>query len=232
MPQGYISSSGIYSGAAVLEEDFIYESLSNWSTSTNGAGAAVSVNGSQEVSGHPGILDLETGTDAAGGAGVRRGTGGDISLGNGIIIFDAVVKLDELATVAEDFIVNIGLGISFSASSASTTTPGDEAVYFRYDRATSVNWVGGTNAAGTPTVASGGTNVAVDTNWTHLRFVVNQAGTSVSFYVDNVLIGVSSTNIPTAGMGLGVLIKKTVGNTERDLFVDLMRFEQSLTRLN
>src|SRR5690606_5707496 len=189
-----------------------------WATTTNGDGSAVSVNGSQTAAGHPGILDLETGTDAAGGAGVRRGSGGAILLTSGEVVCDFVVKMDELATVAEDFVVNIGLGIVFSASSAVGDVPGDDAVVFQYNRGTSVNWLGITSASGTPTTASGGTNVAVSTDWTHLRFVVNSAGTSVRFYVDGVLIGTSATNIPTAGMGLGMIIKKTAGNTERDLF--------------
>lgn len=231
--RGYISdsnSAASFMGGSNLVEDFIYESLSNWTTTTNGDGAAVSVNGSQQAAGHPGILDLETGTDAAGGAGVRRGAGGAILLTSGEVVCDFVVKMDELATVAEDFVVNIGLGVTFSASSSVGDVPGDNAVVFQYNRGTSVNWLGITKASGTPTTASGGTNVAVDTNWTHLRFVVNAAGTSVRFYVDNVLIGTSASNIPTAGMGIGMLIKKTAGTTERDLFIDLARFAQDTAR--
>lgn len=214
---------------AVVEDEFFYESIYNWSTTTSGSGSAVSMNGSQQVAGHPGIIDCETGTTDAGGGGIRRGVGGAIVLGSGPIAFDAIVKIDALSTVSEEFLLTCGLGAVFSASSPASGSPGDNAVYFQYDRTTSINWIGAVKSGGTQTTASGGSSVAVDTNWTHLRFVVNAAASSIEFFVDGVSLGTAASNIPTVGLGLGFLIKKTVGTTERDAFLDYIKLTQHMT---
>ena len=94
-----------------------------------------------------------------------------------------------------------------------------DGIYFRYHRATGLNWLLGTANASTRTNTDSGT--AVDTSWVKLRTVVNNAGTSIEYFIDDVSQGSVTTNIPaTKDIGSSFRTKKTAGTLNRTFLVD------------
>lgn len=170
-----------------------------WSPSTSGTGAAASVSGGNATfaSGkHNGVARIATGT-VLGTAAALVWSGNlaiSLVLGNGQADYRALVKIPTLPTVANNFIVRVGLGTSVSVDHA-------DGIYFEHS-ASSANWVLKTasNSVRTSTTSS----IAATTNWVELRWVCNSAGTSVEYFIDDVSAGTITTNIPTVtGRGCG-----------------------------
>ena len=86
-------------------------------------------------------------------------------------------------------------------------------IYFKYsNNINGGNWVGVTSAGSTSTTVNS-TTAPVANVWQKLTYVVNGAGTSCSFYVNNVLFGTSLTNIPVNnGCRVQVSIEKNAFN--------------------
>ena len=179
--------------------------------------------------GHPGVVPIWV--DAANSKMnlQRVGVPSDhnvVYTGQGYIQFKTVIKVFDLATAIEDYQFTFGLG-DFGIFSSF---PGSDAIYFQYNRSASTNWTAVTKASNVTTTSSG-TFPAVDTNWHVFMFEINPAGTLVSFYIDNTLIGTSSTNIPTAGMGIGYINYKTASAASvlQEIQVDYCKYANQLT---
>lgn len=90
-------------------------------------------------------------------------------------------------------------GFDVKVGIQSSTGTGDPAngIYFQYsDDINGGNWIGVTRNSSTSTVVNSSVTVSANT-WYKLRFIINSAGNLVQFYINNTLIGTSSTNIPT-----------------------------------
>lgn len=119
-----------------------------------------------------------------------------------------------------------------------TTVNQQDGAFFLYDSqgvstgsAASGNWqlVTASNNVRTFTTSS----VAIDnTNLQKLRIDVNAAGTSVQFYINDVLVGTHTTNIPTGAarqFGLGAYLQKSAGTTARTADIDYMYLKMKFT---
>lgn len=119
-----------------------------------------------------------------------------------------------------------------------TSVNQQDGAFFLYDAqgvstgsASSGNWqlVTASNNVRTFTTSS----VAIDnTNLQKLRIDVNAAGTSVQFYINDVLVGTHTTNIPTGAarvFGLGNLLQKSAGTTARTADIDYMYLKMKFT---
>lgn len=185
-----------------------------WRAGVSGAGATCGPTTTGLDATHFGIIDLTTGTTTTGVGSMVKAPVSQIStrvIGAGqSFIHEWLVRIPNLSTVGEEYIARFGI--------ADSTAPSN-GTYFEYDRLTSTNWRGVTRAAGVSTAASGGTNVAVAAGaW--LRLTLTWDGATASFYVDGVLIGTSTTNIPTLGIAVLAHITKSAGTTSRDVLVD------------
>jgi hypothetical protein len=214
-------------------EDFIYQSSSGtdyypWHRPTNGTGTSSQTK--IGIAGHPGIWELATGTTATGRAAVQRGSSGTspLIIGNGVVIVDFIIHIPVLSTASEEFVCGVGVTDFYNVFGSGSPITNDQ-VTLVYDRTQSTNWLALTRSGGTETVASGGSSVAVDTNWTHARIVINADATSVEFFIDGTSLGTSTTNIPSSDMGVGAMIDKDVGTTERTFEIDCIRFYNKLT---
>lgn len=229
---------GIVDAPMLVDDDFCYVSSSAnvpypWYYPSNGATGASAENGTPEP-GHPGVKTLTTGTDTNGEITMVHGsseesTNGNCILGGGVHVLGFVLNLPDLSTVSDEYSLWFGLG---SGLQAYLTHPGDYACVFRYQRTSSTNWQGIARSAGSQTIASGGSNVAVSTGWNNFIIVINAAATSVSFYVNGTLIGTSTTNIPTSAVNpisLGLAIQKSAGTNARVVNVDKIRWYNRLT---
>ena len=202
-------------------DDFIYSSFSSWSAQWPWY-RGVTGSGTQSIPvtsivGHPGIMQLETGTTSTGQAGVHRAD--YIATGSDFIRFETLVRFPNLSTSSQEFYAYIG--IHDALAGITTVTDG---FYFEYDRGNSVNWRGCCTAAAATTRTTG-TDVAVASNtWQHLMFEMNAAGTSCTFYVDGTSIGSVTANIPASAYMIAAYIKKMAGSTERTCQIDFIKY--------
>lgn len=214
--------------SAVLFDDF--NNAMTWSPSTTGASSVASVSGGNATlaSGkHLGVAQVSCGTVLPSTAAlVQSGALSDSTVfGNGSAEYQTLIRINQLATVAEDFTFRCGFGTSNSADHA-------DGIYFEYNRATSTNWLLKTASNSVRTTTTSSIAVAAST-WTHLRWVVNSAGTQVDFYVNGTSAGSNTTNIPTTtgrGSGPNFQITAVAGtSTARAVYIDYFYFLKNFT---
>jgi hypothetical protein len=197
--------------------EFCHEFLSvpvhePFTPSNNGSGSAGNVMVAGEAN-HPGILQLETGTNAAGRAAIQT-TFDCILLGGGAAVFEAVVRIPTLPTAAQAFAFRIGFG-------DLDTDDFNDGVYFELTQG-SADWYCKTASGGMRTPADSGVAAQANT-WTRLRVEVNAGGSEATFYIDGTSVATITTDIPTGAgheTGLAATIKKTNGTTERTAHID------------
>ena len=114
---------------------------------------------------------------------------------------------------------------TFYAGFGDATGSGDmtDGVYFQYTRGTSHNWLLKSSKASTRTTVV--SSVPVDTLWHKFRIRINGNGSLAEFFIDDVLVGSITTNIPNTVSNLvGILtkIEKTAGTTEIVALLDYL----------
>lgn len=211
-----------------LYEDWIGDAVGTLRWLDADTGTGVSATGLTVASAaHSGILELDTGATATGVAarylgGVTSGaaTSGFI-VGGGAIAFEAVVRIEDLSTAAQEYNFMIGL---------SDTAVGNVNYWgLTYQR--SVNgdfWICKAVSASTATNTDSTIPVLADT-WYKLRVEMNAAGTSMSCFVNDVAAGTTTTNIPSVTVAPQMRLTKTVGTTARMTYVDYFKLYQRLT---
>lgn len=150
---------------------------------------------------------------------VRSG-GTPLVASGGKIFYESIVKV----TTLEDGTNRFSQRIGFGNNSTSDQTNG---IYFEADLAThgDTKWRAVT--------ANNGTRKKTDTGVTatagayqHYRIKTNAAGTSVQFFIDDVLVATNTENIPnTVGREFDPLFQviKTLGSATREIVVDYMK---------
>ena len=212
-------------------EDFITYNATN-STEIGGiitsyaSGAGSGTTHVSAQAARPGILRMMTGTTNAGYSSLLSSyafaTAGFL-FGAGEYTLEGDIYIPDLSTALEEYFIIWGWGDAYGAAT--------DGVYFLYDRTASVNWqaVTANNAARTTTDT--GVAVAEDV-WIRPRIFVDGPGANAYFYLDDVLVATNAANIPTAAgrqTGLLMVIRKTVGTTSRDLYMDWFWYHHDLT---
>lgn len=178
------------------------------------SGAGASVTSLAQDSAHPGVIVLNSGTTNAGDAHVT--CSGLRMCGSGDLVFEWLIKIVTLGTGGERFSVVCGLYAG----------AGSDGIWFAYaDNVNSGKWQA--NCGASSASATIDTGVAPSAGvWTHLKAVVNAAGTSVQFYIDGAAVGSPvTTHIPTAtGVAPYLGITKSVGTTARTVNADLYQY--------
>lgn len=193
-----------------------------WSTANNGTGAGTDMQAGQD--GHPGILEMRTGTQATG----RTSNGLKLTgmlVTNGLIYGAITINIPVLSDGSQTWIGRYGLG------DVQTATDFTDGVYFEYDSASSANWRCKTAASSSRETTTTGTAVA--TGWATLAFKASY-GTQVLFYVNGTVVATNTTQIPGgAGRQTGLMLnlQSTVGTTDKtnqfDQFYLWQKFERS-----
>lgn len=202
----------------------IFTECEGITSGTHGFIVTVANTGAQVVAGtadqsHLGVVQLDAGTTASGLA-VLATNATSARLGGGQALFEADVRIPIIATSGEDFSLLIGL------IDVITGAAGTDGVYFRMSSAST--------AAALVVTRSNSTETATVTGWTpvlntyyRFKFIVNAAASRVDFYVNDALIGSSTTNIPSAAgreLGVGISLLKTAGTTSRVVDVDYIKY--------
>ena len=178
-------------------------------------------------SGHPGVVQLETGTSTNGycALGLQNvtTTTGSVILGGGAIDLYMVFKLSNLSDGTDTYQIAVGFG-----DSTNTPPPFDNGVFLNYSSTVnSGNWQMSTASSSTRTTSNSAT--AATTNWTTVRINVNAGATLCTYYVNGVSLGTISTNIPTTTIGPFFVLSKSAGTANRFLKIDLVYMFQQLT---
>ena len=170
----------------------------------------------------PGVIELTTGSTNTGSAELVSGYDAALSSTNASMlrhaagiktVFEARIQVPTLSVNAsEEFDVYVGGSLTVQYA------------HFHYNVDLSANWiVSNDDAGGSPTTTTSGVAVVAGT-WCRMRIVVDGV-TSVSYFLDDVLIAKHTTNIPSAQGPLASIIK-TVGTSARGLRVDYMAYAQ------
>lgn len=185
-----------------------------WTTATNGAGAGFSFP-TIAATNNAGVLSLNSGTNAAGRACIFLSNTA-LTFSGGVWVYDAYVRTPTLSDGTQTYKIYAGFG---DVTGAGNMVDG---VYFSYSSGELAgNWA--INTANNSARTQGDSNIPATTSFTRLRFVVNAAGTSVTFFIGNANAGTITTNIPTTTArvcGPIFKIEKSNGTTSRSLEVD------------
>jgi hypothetical protein len=172
-----------------------------------------------------GALELQTGTTSSGATHAIYKTGAlsnfQFIFGGGEVIFEMRINIPMLATSGDDY--NYQIGFLDQTIFGGSTTNG---VWFNYTRATATNWIINTSNGGTQTNTT--TSIAVTTGWHKLRLIATAAGVC-TFYIDSVVAGTISTNMPTASTNLTFLLKKSNGTTNINQWIDYIQYTNIFT---
>ena len=178
-----------------------------FSSSYSGAGAGntTSTYGIDGTSHAQGVMSLQTGTTATGYVSFTRGY---IVTTTSALTLSFRNAVEAVSTGAQTYTARAGFG--------DTVGSGEHAngIFFRYTHSVnSGKWQCVTRAAGVETATDSG--LTADTSFHVFAIKVNQAGTSVGFYVDGVLKQTHTTDIPAVGalMYQHWKIEKSIGTT-------------------
>lgn len=160
-------------------------------------------------------LDLNTYTNAAGDAMVNALL--SITPNYGVLTFETRIKIPVLSVAAQRFACYIGL------QNGITSAPTD---YIRFEHSDTINsgrYLCVSCVGGVTTAVDSGVSVVADT-WYILKIVTNSNASSIAFYIDGNLVSTITTNIPTTvEMNTVNQIIKSVGTTQRDMYVDYVK---------
>lgn len=167
-----------------------------------------------------GIVNHVCGTGVGNIGGMRANQ--NIMFGQSTIVLAWSARIPTLADATDDYYIRWGF--------SNTWPTVQHGAMFEYDRSTSANWRILTAAASVQTTTT--TTTAVDTNWHNFRMVITNSS-SVAFYIDGVLLGTHTTNIPsTTVCGPTLIMNKTAGTLNRSWYIDwsYMRYTLGATR--
>jgi hypothetical protein len=108
---------------------------------------------------------------------------------NSTLTFEAMIWIESLASVAEQYILRVGFGDVFTSS-----TDMSNGIYLEYNIATSANWLGRTSSGGSRSTVTSSIPVAAG-SWVRCGFTATSS--SVSFFINGTNIGSTASNIPT-----------------------------------
>lgn len=223
----YSQRFSLINRASTEGDDFIIDGNARLVDAGAGAGASVQPGtyGIGTSANAIGVSQLDTGTTAAG----RRTLSSNLSslvTTKSRLRFGSRFALEQLSTGAQTFVSHIGY-----LDSSATGEPNNGA-YFRYNEAVNGGrWQCVTAQGGTRTTTDSG--ITADTNYHQFVVEINEAGTSVEFYIDAVLVQTITTNIPNGtvaqAFGYGWKMEKSVGTTTVAQSVDWYYFESERT---
>lgn len=143
---------------------------------------------------------------------------GQISTGGGELKISWTVRIPALSAGANTYVYSIGMmdGISTNSGLSSYVN----GIFFQYsDTLNAGQWT--LNATSASVTTTTNTSTAVTTDWITLSITVNAAATSVSYYINNVLVGTINTNVPTALMVPSFIATNTAGTNPTGFQADL-----------
>jgi hypothetical protein len=213
-------------GENVLYDDFLYGTVGGapftkqWSQQQSGGSAQFNA-ASNNVPGHPGILELDTvaGPPATNKIGITQACP-LFPLSNSYWSIAWLIRLPVLSGGADTFIARAGIG------NISATLEFTDGVYFGYtDSVAGGNWELSSAKASVRTKVNSGI-APVANAWTLLQ-ITGTALATASYFVNGVNAGTITTNLPSANIIQAVQLFKTAGNANVVMDVDTCYYGQA-----
>ena len=204
-------------------EDVDELGLMGWRISTTGAGSDVDISAE---GGHPGIIQLETGTATTGRAAIHLGgdsqPGTIIVSGTNEIFFECLVKFTSSISSADLEVGQVGLGVEVDDAGEFLN-----GVYVRFDPSVSSAFALVTANSGTRTASTGSTTVVIDT-WYRVGFTISDPGgtPSAQMSINGTNEGSAiTTNVPTATLAPALKVDGS-GGANMQMRVDYYHLKQ------
>lgn len=213
----------------LIDEDFGGGGFGVLNTRTSGTGAAVSIISNAAFAGHDGVANLSTGTTTTGFAALGNIASSNaqaaLVLGDGSVVFEWDFYLPAVSNGTDTFTIRLGC---IDANNAEST----DCVEVRYsDGVNSGKLQYVTRSNNTETATDSAVTIAA-TTWYKARCVINAAGTSAVFTLNDANSATIATNIPTGitrYTGFGASVIKSAGTTAASLYVDYAYLRKVLT---
>jgi hypothetical protein len=151
---------------------------------------------------------------------------GDIVLGGGITTVTWIIKLSALSAGGNTYRFSAGLADGPTTSSGLDSFT--DGVYFQYTNAVNGGqWtIKSTSGSVTTTV---NTAIAASTSFVTLSFAVNANASSITYSINNTVVGTAiTTNIPTVSLA-PFFIAKNLSGTTPEMLADLFYIDIALT---
>jgi len=201
-------------------DDFTHNNSPNFLTADNRNAGTSSGQTSTNNPPQSGLWQLQTGTNASGGAALS----GNISYvysGWSTLSFASNFRIVTLADGTNSYRIFTG----FNSSYDSTTAPTTRSAGLFYDN-NNVNWQAYTYNASVGTITDTGVAAVADGSYNTFLTRVNGT-TNVQFFINGVLVATNTTNIPSTQVCPSIHIQKTLGATSRSIISDYVRFSGS-----
>lgn len=197
-----------------------------WSTVGGGGlnSASSTGFGGTDMRNHPGIIATSVTTLTTDYAVIGSGSG-VILFGGGIWEAKALIGINTLSDGTDTYTYRFGFMDTTTAADAT------DGAYFEYDSTTSANWLMCTSNNSTRTKTPSSIAVVAST-WTLLTIKVNSDGTSADFFVNGVMAGSITTNIPTGSgrqTGAKIQMVKVAGTNQRIIYHDFLLYDGSFS---
>lgn len=172
---------------------------------------------------HPGVYGASTGTSTSGTAYISPGPTATWIPGGGRCEVGFVFRTPSSLSDGTD-IYRMRVGFIDTVPAAASDPTNFIGFDYKHD-VNSGNW-----RCFVTGIAAQDSGVAVaTTTWTHLKFVINAAGSSVDFYVNDVYKATVSGTLPSSGMWLHCGLRKGAGTGARVMYIDMGYLHQQLT---
>lgn len=205
---------GAGNGSLIHDPRFLSSSAqanASWSSEIYGANNSGAGSSQQSSTAQGAIVVLNSGTTSTGRAGYR--TSNVIRFaGTSFSALAARFRLaiPQASDETNDFLVVAGLG----ATQGGTAT--DNGIFWRYRHSINNGNLQAFSGNGTNLTTLESNISPVGSNYIDVAFYVNRAGTEITFFNEGTSLGVITTNIPTAALGVDFRIQKIAGTTARN----------------
>ncbi len=202
--------------------------------SGTGTALAPSATPAVRATNQQGFVQFATGTTATGYAGIvatNQATNFFI-MGGGELVFETSLFTPILSDSTQRYRVVAGFG---NQTNANAETNG---IFFTYDEGATANGAVASgfwqciSAAGSVRTQTTTTVSATTGAWIKFKIVINAAGTSAAYYINDTLEATHTTNLPSGTAQLVVpriVVAKTVGTTARSVYADYFGYRQTYT---
>jgi hypothetical protein len=226
-----IANLGADSGgdAVVFDTDILYfeaqeffsvttSGIGGWTSQVSGAGATfnqdATMYGVNTIEKAIGVAYLATGTTNTGRTLIYKPS---FVLTTHAVRFRFRMALQDLSDGTDTYTIIIG---ATDFSNVATANP-DNGIFFRYTHSVNGGEFEAVCRASAVETATD-TNVAAAVTYKVFEISINQAGDSVTFYIDGVLVATITTNIPASSAYLSMYaqILKSAGTTNRKMHFD------------
>lgn len=193
----------------------------------SGASSQTATYGQDLTENAVGVTESDTGTTSTGRAGIGLISGVLLRPTWGRLRYQGRHAVNNLSSVAETYVLRIGLTDSYI-----TSGDGTNGLYFRYtDLINGGRWQAVSRAGGVDLIAVD-TGVSPGLDYAVFEVELNSDNTAATFRIDGAVVAtINAPNLPAPSnaFGAGFKIEKTVGATQRNLYSDFISVEMERT---